>query len=118
MPWRPTVSAASSARRRSASETAQGVWGCITLFVVPVILPFYFWDKTRQERIIAESDLEWVIVRPGALTNGDRRGRFKHGRDIGSWLRTVRISRADVATFMLSQLASDTYLGAAPGVSW
>src|SRR5438552_2419748 len=25
-----------------------------TFFVVPVILLFYFWDKTRQERVIAE----------------------------------------------------------------
>jgi len=24
-----------------------------TFFVIPVILPFYFWDKARQERIIA-----------------------------------------------------------------
>jgi len=26
-----------------------------TLFVIPVILPFYYWDKTRQERLIAAS---------------------------------------------------------------
>src|ERR1700704_6039737 len=39
-----------------------------TLFVIPLILPFYFWDKTRQERLIARSNQEWVIVRPGALT--------------------------------------------------
>ena len=111
--------------RRFVCETSLGIGDSAgrlglyyTLFVVPVILPFYFWDKTRQERIIADSDLEWVIVRPGALTDGDRRGRFKHGRDIGSWLWTVRISRADVAAFMLDQLASDTYLRAAPGVCW
>lgn len=36
-----------------------------TLFTIPVILPFYFWDKAQQERIIAESDVEWVIVGPG-----------------------------------------------------
>jgi len=89
-----------------------------TIFVVPVILPFYFWDKTRQERIIAESNVEWVIVRPGALTNGERRGHCRHGRRIGNFFRTVRISRADVADFMLDQLASDTYLRAAPGACW
>lgn len=89
-----------------------------TLFVIPVILPFYFWDKTRQERMIAGSNVEWVIVRPGVLTNGDKRGRFRHGRNVGSFLWTVRISRADVAEFMLNQLASDTYLRSAPGVCW
>ncbi len=89
-----------------------------TLFVIPVILPFYFWDKTRQERLIARSNLEWVIVRPGALTNGEKRGRYRHGRRVGSFLLTVRISRADVADFMLNQLASNTYVRTAPGVCW
>jgi len=89
-----------------------------TLFTIPVILPFYFWDKTRQERIIAESDVEWAIVRPGVLTNADKRGSYRHGRHVGSFLWTVRISRADVADFMLNQLTSDTYLRAAPGVAW
>jgi putative NADH-flavin reductase len=89
-----------------------------TLFVIPVILPFYFWDKTRQERMIAGSNVEWVIVRPGVLTNDKKRGRFRHGWHVGSFLLTVRISRADVAGFMLNQLTSDTYLRSAPGVCW
>ena len=89
-----------------------------TFFVIPVILPAYFWDKTRQERLIAESRLEWIIVRPGSLTNGARRGSYRHGAGVGSFLWTVRISRADVADFMLNQLTDDTYLRLAPGVSW
>ena len=88
-----------------------------TLFTIPVVLPFYYWDKTRQERVIAGSGVEWVIVRPGLLNNGEKRGRYRHGR-VGSFLWTVRISRADVAAFMLDQLESDTYLRAAPGVCW
>lgn len=87
-----------------------------TLFTIPVILPFYFWDKTRQERILAASATEWVLVRPGALTHGERRGRVRHGRGVGSLLWTARISRADVADFMLDQLSSDTYLRTAAGV--
>jgi putative NADH-flavin reductase len=89
-----------------------------TLFTIPVVLPFYFWDKARQERMIAESNVEWVIVRPGMLTNADKRGRFRHGPEVGNLFGTVRISRADVADFMLDQLASDRYLRAAPGVAW
>src|SRR5437667_4434051 len=57
-----------------------------TFFVIPMILPFYFWDKTRQERTVAASNVEWVIVRPGMLTNGRKRGRFRHGRHIGSFI--------------------------------
>lgn len=110
---------------RLVCETALGIGDSAgrmglyyTFFVIPVILPFYFWDKTRQERIIARSNVEWVIVRPGVLTNGEKRGRFRHGRNVGSFLSTVRISRSDVADFMLNQLASDTYLRTAPGVCW
>ena len=89
-----------------------------TLFVFPVILPLYFWDKARQEQLIAASDREWVIVRPGMLTNKPKRGSYQHGPKVGSFLSGAKISRADVADFMLNQLTSDTYLGAAPGISW
>jgi putative NADH-flavin reductase len=89
-----------------------------TLFVIPVILPSYFWDKARQERVIADSRVKWIIVRPGALTHGARRGQYRHGWNIGSFLWTVRISRADVADFMLNQLTDDTYLRSAAGVCW
>ena len=89
-----------------------------TFFVVPFILPFYFWDKVRQEKAIAASDVDWVIVRPGKLTNGPARGTYRHGRKLGNYFGTVRISRADVADFMLQQLTDDTYLGAAPAVCY
>lgn len=88
-----------------------------TLFVIPLILPFYFWDKTRQEMTIAGSRLDWTIVRPGALTNGNKRGCVRHGGRIGSFIWTVRVPRADVADFMIDQLASNTYLRTAVGVA-
>ena len=110
--------------RRFVCETALGIGDSAgrmglyyTLFVIPVIVPFYFWDKTRQERAIAASKVDWVIVRPGALTNGEKRGAYRHGR-IGNFLWTVRISRSDVADFMLNQLATDDYVKAAPGLCY
>jgi putative NADH-flavin reductase len=109
---------------RLVSETSLGIGDSAfrmglyyTFFVIPVILPFYYWDKTRQERLIAKSSVDWVIIRPGVLTNSEKRGRPRHGPHIGSFLWTVRISRADVAAFMLDQLGSGTYLRSAPGVS-
>jgi putative NADH-flavin reductase len=111
--------------QRFVCETALGIGDSAgrmgvyyTFFVIPIILPFYFWDKTRQERLIAASPVNWVVVRPGALTDGPKRGRYRHGRHIGSFLRTVRISRADVADFMLNQMTANTYLRAAAGVCW
>jgi uncharacterized protein YbjT (DUF2867 family) len=109
--------------RRLVCETSLGIGDSAgrmglsyTFFVIPLILPFYFWDKTRQERLIAASGVEWVIVRPGVLTNRDAKGQFHHGRRVGSFLLTVRIARADVAAFMLDQLVSDTYLRSPAGV--
>jgi putative NADH-flavin reductase len=112
--------------RRLVCETSLGIADSVgrlglyyTLFVIPIILPFYFWDKTRQERLIAATKkVEWVIVRPGVLTNADRRGAYRHGRSVGSFVWTVRISRADVADFMLNQVTDDSYLGTAVGVCW
>jgi putative NADH-flavin reductase len=111
--------------RRLVCETSLGVGDSggrmglyYTLFVIPFILPFYYWDKHRQEQVVRASRLEWVIVRPGVLTNGPRRRTYRHGPDVGQWLWTVRISRADVADFMLEQVTGDSYLRSAPGVSW
>jgi putative NADH-flavin reductase len=110
---------------RLVCETALGIGSSAgrmglyyTFFVIPIILPFYFWDKTRQEKAIVASRADWVVVRPGALTNGPKRGSYRHGAGIGNFFWTVRISRADVADFMLNELTDNTYLRCAPGVSW
>jgi putative NADH-flavin reductase len=111
--------------RRFVCETSLGIGNSVgrmglyySLFVIPALLPLYFWDKTRQEQLIAASKLEWVIVRPAVLTNADSRGAYRYGRKIGSFLWTARIARADVADFMLKQLEDDSYVGTAVGVCW
>jgi len=110
---------------RLVCETALGIGNSVgrlglphTFFILPLILAFYMWDKLRQEELIAASDRDWVIVRPGVLTNGEPRGSYRHGPKVGSYLWPVRISRADVADFMLKQLTDDGYVGAAPGLGW
>jgi uncharacterized protein YbjT (DUF2867 family) len=89
-----------------------------TFLVVPLILPFIFYDKLRQEKWIEESDTDWVIVRPAVLTNAPARGKYRHGRNVGNYLWTNRIARADVADFMLKQLTDDDYIGSAVAVFW
>ena len=89
-----------------------------TLFVIPVIVFFYFLDKGKQEKLIRSSKLNWTIVRPGQLTNGKKRGSYKHGANVGNYILTKMISRADVAHFILSQLSDATYLYKTPGVTY
>ncbi len=111
--------------RRLVVETALGVGGSTgrlglyyTLFVIPFILPFYWYDKGRQERVVRESGLDWIIVRPGQLTNGRKRGTYKHGPRVGNYLWSVSISRADTADFMLNQLSATPYLNTAVSVCY
>ena len=92
-----------------------GLFG--TLLFLPLVLPVYFWDKSRQEQIIGGSGVDWVIVRPGILTNGPKRGTYRHGENVGSYILSASTSRADVADFMLQQLTDDTYLHKAPGLA-
>jgi uncharacterized protein YbjT (DUF2867 family) len=110
--------------QRFVCETALGIsdaWWQMglyyTLFVRPVILPFYFRDKVRQEAVIGASGLAWTIVRPGMLTNGPPRGRYRHGLHVGHRLWTVSITRADVAALMLDQLTDTSYVRATVGVA-
>ncbi|MCI0721609.1 MAG: SDR family oxidoreductase [Acidobacteria bacterium] len=88
------------------------------LIWLPLLLRNVFADKEVQERIIKASRLAWVIVRPTALTNGPRKSIYRAGTDIGHWFFPTKISRADVADFMLKQLTDDTYLRKTPGVSY
>jgi putative NADH-flavin reductase len=73
-------------------------------------------DSLGQARVIRESDLEWVIVRAPVLNEGEKKGEYRVGY-VGKESGT-RLSRADVADFMLRQTTDDTYLHQAPMVSY
>ncbi len=110
--------------KRFVCETALGIGDTrgqmglyYTLFVIPVIVWFYFRDKELQEKYIRKSALDWTIIRPGQLTNGKKREMYRHGDRIGSWLWTVKVSRATVADFMLRQLTDGAYLRKSPAVA-
>lgn len=99
-------------------DTARRMGLLYTFLIIPLVLPFYFYDKTRQEHIIAKSTLDWTIVRPGALTNSAKRGVKHHGSNVGNFITGARISRADVADFILDQLELNNYHCQSPGISW
>jgi len=77
-----------------------------------------FADHEKQESYVQQSQLDWTIVRPGAFVDGDRTGRYQHGFPSTDKTTKLKISRADVADFLLQQLTSDLYLYKAPGLSY
>jgi putative NADH-flavin reductase len=79
----------------------------------PLLLKTIYADKDRQEALIKASDTDWTIVRPGFLTNGPLTGRYRVLTDV-SGVTAGRISRADVAHFLLAELADNRFLGKTP----
>lgn len=83
-----------------------------------VILPFFiasaYEDKDREEALIRASDRQWLIVRPGFLTNGPRTGVYRAITDLSGVDKAGKISRADVAVFILDQLERPTLFGRTP----
>lgn len=57
-------------------------------------------DKTRQEAMVVESELEWTIARPVILTNRPASGKLKVLEDPARW-RNGLVARADVATYLV-----------------
>ncbi len=86
--------------------------------IVPLILRSAFEDSERQENFIQQSQLDWTVVRPANLTNGKRTGEYQHGFGITENGLKLKVSRADVADFMLKQLTDNTYLHKTPGLSY
>jgi putative NADH-flavin reductase len=90
--------------------------GCLQVLPFRFFLGHAYDDKDIQERLIRDSHLEWVIVRPGVLTNGKRTGRYRVLDDPKSWKNGL-ISRANVAEFLIRQVDEDAYLGKTPVLS-
>jgi hypothetical protein len=64
-------------------------------------------DKRVAETEIKASSLDWIIVRPPALSDGPALGDYKHGVD-AAVSGAKKLPHADVAAFMLRCATDDT----------
>lgn len=64
-----------------------------------------FADKARADAMLRQSGLDWTLVYPTVLTNGARLGTYRVGERL-AMTGLPKISRADVASFMLAQVSS------------
>ncbi len=85
--------------------------------ILPLVLKRIYDDKDRQEAEIRQSNLDWVIVRPGVLTNDPAKGNYRVLTDL-TGVMAGKISRDDVAAFALQQLTDDRYLHQTPMISY
>ena len=97
-------------------------WGSLNFYwkyiMFGLILRNVLADHEIQEQDVIQSGLDWTIIRPGAFVEGDRTGNYRHGFPGTDKTSKLKISRADVADFILKQLVDDTYLHQAPSLSY
>ena len=74
-------------------------------------------DKEAMEGALAATDLDWMVVRIGLLTDGPPRGTWRAADD-DSIRGMGKIARADVAAFMLGLLEDVTWVRRKPVIMY
>ncbi len=66
-------------------------------------------DKAAMESAVEASGLDWVILRPAFLTDDPAKGNIRvFAAETGE--KAHKITRADVASFMVAQVSNNEYL--------
>lgn len=85
--------------------------------ILPLLLRKVYADKHRQEAIVRDSGLDWVLVRRAILNDKPGRDTIRALADL-SGFHGGTISRQDVAKFVLDQLRANTWLHRSPLITW
>jgi putative NADH-flavin reductase len=89
-----------------AESAGQSPWWYRYL-LVPTFLRGSTADKTAMETIVRGTELDWIIARPPILKDGAATGK---AQVIDNSQTGHDITRADLATWLVAQLQSDTYV--------
>ncbi len=84
--------------------------------IMKIAVPKVLNDAVEHHKVLAESGLDWMIVRGPRLTNDEKKGEYRIG-----WVGVnsgTKIARADLADFILKQVESDAFVGEMPFVSY
>ena len=83
--------------------------------IMKIVVPKMLNDAIAHADILKNSDRKWVIARGPRLTNDERLGHYRIG-----WVGVnsgTKISRADLADFILKQVENETFNFQMPFVS-
>ncbi len=83
--------------------------------LIKLLLKDVFIDRENQLKVLEESSLEWIAVRVPRLTDDAPTGSVK--AFFGNASPAMKVTRADLADFMLEQLSSDQWCRQAPILS-
>jgi len=83
--------------------------------IMPLLLDNMYEDAAVADTIIEKSDCDWVIVRPMSFSNNAKTGNVSVVTDMSLTVRLrLRMTRADVAAFLVEQVLKDDYVGQMP----
>jgi len=84
-------------------------------FIMKIAVPKVLNDAIRHAEVLGKSNLNWMIVRGPRLTNDQPKHNYRVG-----WVgvnASTKISRADLADFIVKQIESDEFKHQMPFVS-
>jgi len=73
-------------------------------------------DMGRMEDVVRASELDWTILRPPMLTNGERTGIYRIALD-HNVRGGIQVSRADLADAILRSLADSAFIHATVSIA-
>ena len=82
--------------------------------VYPLFTRHRYADKNRQEELIEGSGLDWTIVRPAPFAEKRADGPLQVHTSVRSDTTLRRVTRVEVADFVLDQLTSNRYVHEKP----
>ena len=133
-PWKETTLETNAARNLIEAMHKQGVKRLLVIsaigvggtgdlvpgwyehLIMPTLLRGVIKDKEQMEPVVEASALDWTLVRPGHLVDGERTGVVRTFEP-GSGETAHKITRADLAAWMLEQLKTGGYVRAAVNVA-
>ena len=86
--------------------------------VEPIMLKNIYADVKLSEVALRKTSLDWILIHPTPLTDGSHTGVYQIYEHLSPGAHGGKISRADVADFMLKQLTDDTYLHKTPTLTY
>ncbi len=99
-----------------AGDSRQGSPFIMRKVILPLFLGRVFEDKEKGEVHLFGSNLDYINVRPGRLTNGPARGGTKASLHYDG-LKPF-MSREDLAIFMITQLISTEWVRKSPLIGY
>jgi uncharacterized protein YbjT (DUF2867 family) len=93
-----------------AGESRYFMGPFLRLLITGILLRIPLADHSANEDRLLKSTLKWTFIRPGSLTDGPKTGKIRHGSEFIKLTGNPKITRADVADFILDQVVGEIYV--------